>query len=130
VDAATGEQKWAYAAGAEVNAPVRIHGSQLYAGDMAGTLHALDPRAGTLLWRAQAGGPLLAAAAFREPYVFMAGGTGDGTLRALNPADGTLLWSYPTGAKVEADPVVADADLFLAGGDGKLYCFRIKAAPR
>jgi polyvinyl alcohol dehydrogenase (cytochrome) len=88
-----------------------------------GTLHALDPATGKVIWDdCLFGGPAFAAVTAAPGVVFAAIGS---HLYALNPRNGHEYFSYqaPDFNWFYAPPIVAHGVLFAANSDGRILAF-------
>ncbi len=114
LDAATGEQRWAYMTADSIYsspALLEVDGSTraIYVGSTDGCVYALRPD-GTLLWRYDTGAiirssPVLSRKPEGEEGWIVYVGSSDGVLYALDAEQGTRRWSYDT---TMSDPVLAD----------------------
>lgn len=105
--------------------------SSVFIGTLAGALHAIDAEDGKDLWRFQAGGPILHAAAVHEGMVYF--GCADSFVYAVNATDGTACWKFKTGSAlwnapvvikgvgVASSPLAASALVLIGSRDGNLY---------
>jgi outer membrane protein assembly factor BamB len=86
-----------------------------------GTVVALDPDDGTLLWiRARAGGPA-GVPALAKGLVLHASGEGDeGELVARDVSDGGVVWEAGLGSAARGGPTVADETAFVGTEAGEL----------
>lgn len=91
---------WTYGAGAPVWAGTRFADGAVYAGDTAGTVHALDAATGAARWTFRAGGPVRVRPAVAGGAVWFQ--ADDGVLYRLRAADGALQWKR----RIVEQPVV------------------------
>jgi outer membrane protein assembly factor BamB len=87
-----------------------------------GSVVALDPANGTVLWRQAFPGPVIAPVSTVNGVVFAAGGN---LVEALDAADGKVLWSYRTDSLIYGGIAIAADTVFVGDLAGKLYAFRI-----
>ncbi len=92
-------------------------GGKVYAGTLAGVLHALDAETGEDIWTFPAGGPILHTCAVSGDRVFF--GAADGKIYAVS--GGRLLWAVQTGAAVWNAPAVCSGLVLVGSRNGKLY---------
>jgi outer membrane protein assembly factor BamB len=85
-----------------------------------GSVRALDPATGAIIWEHPAPAPILGALAYVNRLVV--DGTGS-TVEVLDAGSGTALWTYTTGARIYAAPSVAEGTLFAASEDHNVYAF-------
>src|SRR2546423_605751 len=107
-------------------------GARLYVGggsppdstdpDAHGSVVALDPANGTVLWRQAVPGAVIAPVSTVNGVVFAAGGN---LVEALGAADGKVLWSYRTDSLLFGGIAIARDTIFVGDLSGKLYAFRI-----
>lgn len=100
---------------------------RVFAATAYGEVVALDPAAGTVIWRYRAGVPLRAAPTAEGGRVFVI--TQDNQLRALNGDTGEMIWSYTgiaeTAALVGAGSVAVDGGtLVVPFSSGELFALR------
>ena len=107
-------------------------GTRLYTGGGApsdgsgssggGTVEALDPTTGAILWRyVDFNGPVIAPISYANGVVFAAGGT---KVVALNASTGALLWSA-TGAGFYGGIAISNGRIFVGDLAGNLYAYKI-----
>jgi outer membrane protein assembly factor BamB len=87
-----------------------------------GSVVAIDPASGGILWRQTFPGPVIAPVSTVHGVVFAVGGN---LIAALDAADGKVLWSYRTTAPLYGGIAIAGDTLFVGDLSGKLYAFRI-----
>ena len=85
-----------------------------------GSVRALDPATGNLLWQHGTVGPVIGALAYTNGLVIDGAGA---TLEVLNASTGTRLYSYTTGGWLYAAPSVSSGQIFTGGVDGSVYAF-------
>jgi outer membrane protein assembly factor BamB len=107
-------------------------GTRLYVGggtppdpadmEAQGSVVALDPANGAVLWRQAFPGPVIAPVSTVNGVVFAAGGN---LVEALDAASGKVLWSYRTDAPMYGGIAIAGDAIFVGDLSGTLYAFRI-----
>ena len=89
-----------------------------------GSVRALDPATGRIVWSVGLPGTVLGGLTGQGGTVAVPALTG---LYVLNGADGTILYANDLGAQILASPTVADGDLFLGGVDGGFHALHYPA---
>jgi outer membrane protein assembly factor BamB len=110
----------------KTSSPAISDDGTIYAGDVAGYLHAINPD-GTKKWEFLCGaegddiyGSCPAIGSDGTVYV----GSYSGYLYAINP-DGTQKWAFATGGNVFGSPAVAsDGTIYVGSQDGKIYAIK------
>jgi outer membrane protein assembly factor BamB len=106
-------------------------GTRLYVGggtppdadaETHGSVVAVEPSDGTILWRQPFPGPVIAPVSTVNGVVFAAGGN---LVEALDAASGKVLWSTRTAAPVYGGIAIAGNSIFVGDLSGKLYAFRV-----
>ncbi len=125
-DPVSGDKKWEYFAGANIQASPVVLNDKLYVVAENGFVHKLDAKTGSLIKRIQIGGTLLAT-----PYAEQRGkdgndylyfGTGDGnTLYAYDATADTMEWVFNAGGYVYSSPTMYDTLVVFGSYDGKVY---------
>jgi len=90
--------------------------------DSHGSVVAIDPANGTILWRQFFPGPIIAPVSTVNGVVFAAGGK---LVQALDAATGNVLWSYRTDSILYGGIAISGGAIFVGDLSGKLYAFRI-----
>ncbi|PZS08515.1 MAG: hypothetical protein DLM70_02555 [Chloroflexi bacterium] len=85
-----------------------------------GSVQALDPATGSVLWQHCAPGPVLGAVTYDNGLVIDAAGK---TLEVLNAATGSPLFSYTILKPMYAAPSVSNGHIYEGSVNGTLYCF-------
>jgi outer membrane protein assembly factor BamB len=140
LDAATGNKLWQTSAGNITNsviglgyqAPIRsspmVVGSKVYVGSLDGNLYCLDANSGTVLWKFQTGGEILATPTIVDGAVYVPSCTPipNGHLYKLDADDGTVIWdaiipyvldrTFDMGNYLLASPTVAEGMVFVRNG--------------
>src|SRR5207248_3927419 len=107
-------------------------GTRLYVGggtppdpadpEARGSVVAIDPANGTVLWRHAFPGPVIAPVSTVNGVVFAAGGN---LVEALDASSGNVLWSYRTDSLLYGGIAIAGNAIFVGDLSGTLYAFRI-----
>jgi outer membrane protein assembly factor BamB len=90
-----------------------------------GSIRALDPGTGAVMWTRQTDSPILGSPAYVNGLVALAEGS---TFEVLNAANGALLYSYVLGAPVYGAVSIARSQFYVGAVDGLLYAFGIGTA--
>lgn len=136
-DFATGREPWKAAAGRTYSSQdaLATHADRLYVADVEGTVHALDARHGTRLWR-RSTFPRSSSDEFAAPEVTVShsGRTvlhSNGTeIDALDAADGSVRWRLALTGKGEYDQgagafVASPPGMVVVMNDNSLYAFPV-----
>lgn len=107
-------------------------GSRLYVGggippettdpSALGSVVAIDPSNGAILWRQTFPGPVIAPVSTVNNVVFAAGGN---MVAALDALTGEILWSYRTAAAIYGGIAISGDRIFVGDVSGRLYAFRV-----
>lgn len=96
-----------------------LAGERLVTGTRNGTVVAVDPSTGRVLWR-HAGLPApVTKVSGNADIVFAA--TSTGNLYALEAESGKSLWRFDTDGSLVSEPVVSSGSLLFGSNDGRLY---------
>ncbi|HET9793047.1 MAG TPA: PQQ-binding-like beta-propeller repeat protein [Thermoanaerobaculia bacterium] len=87
-----------------------------------GSVNALDPATGSILWTYKAPGAVLAPISFANGVVFAAGGK---RCVALDAETGTLLWQTETAAPLYGGIAISNGRIFFGDVAGNLYAFSV-----
>ena len=87
-----------------------------------GTVVAIDPLTGKILWRHGFPGPVLAPISTVNGVVFA---TGSNLIEALDAKSGNVLWSFRTDGTIFGGIAIAGDTIFVGDLSGQLYAFRI-----
>jgi outer membrane protein assembly factor BamB len=109
-------------------------GSRLYVGggvppdneddSVLGSVCAVDPGTGRILWRHTMTGPVIAPVAFANGVVFVVGGD---SVEALDAETGTAIWSYTMKAWGFSGVAIAQGHLYVGDLFGTIYAFSTDA---
>ncbi len=91
-----------------------------------GSMTALDPATGTVLWSRPTDAPVLGSPAYVNGLIAEVEGS---TFEVLNAQNGSLLYSYVLPAAVYGGISVAQGQFYVGAVDGKLYAFGDGPAP-
>ena len=87
-----------------------------------GTVYALDPATGAILWRYAAAGPVLAPISYANGVVFAAGGK---SCIALDAATGELLWKADASSDLYGGVAISRGRIYFGDVAGNLYAFAV-----
>jgi polyvinyl alcohol dehydrogenase (cytochrome) len=90
--------------------------------NLLGTLTALDPSDGHVVWTRSFGGPVIAPIASVNGLVLSTAGN---LAFALDAATGETLWSFQPGAYCFGGIAISKGRLYFGDLAGHLYCFRV-----
>lgn len=85
-----------------------------------GSVRALDPATGAVLWTHGTLAPVIPALAYSNGVVIDGAGT---TLEVLDAATGERLYGYAVNIGIDAPPSVAHGQIFIGALDGQVYSF-------
>jgi outer membrane protein assembly factor BamB len=91
-----------------------------------GSVRALDPATGAILWEHGTGGIVIAALAYANGLVMDGQGS---AFEVLNASTGATLFSFTTGGQVWGAPSVAHGRIFFGSTDGNVYAFGLPGTP-
>jgi outer membrane protein assembly factor BamB len=91
-----------------------------------GSVRALDPAAGAVLWEHPDPAPVVAALAYANGLIVAGAGP---TLEVLAAATGRRLYSYTTGSTIYGPPAVSNGRIYAGSVDGHLYAWGLPASP-
>jgi polyvinyl alcohol dehydrogenase (cytochrome) len=97
-------------------------GKPLVEGEWNGSVAALDPGTGRVIWQRPFAGPVIAPVSYTDGVVFTT--TGNNAV-ALDAASGDLLWSFTTKAQCFGGVAITDRGIFFGDLSGTLYAFGI-----
>jgi hypothetical protein len=92
----------------------------------AGSVRALDPATGDILWEHPTRGPVLAALATANGLVMDGAGS---TFEVLDASTGAQLFSYAADGAIEGAPSIAEGCIYVPSSGGTLYAFGLAAPP-
>ncbi len=93
----------------------------------AGSIQALDPATGAIIWQdCLNDGNVLAPVSAVPGVVFVAEGT---HIVGVDTASGAILFNYKTSNTIYAAPTIANGTLYVANNSGTLYAFGLPNAP-
>ncbi|MBN2362241.1 MAG: PQQ-binding-like beta-propeller repeat protein [Deltaproteobacteria bacterium] len=141
LDIVSGKPAWMHQADAEVTAPARLFGQDLFFTTALDTLYCVDASSGEYRWHVRRQQPLgitLYGNAAPTPFLTegadgrvlraVATGYADGTVAVLDASSGREIWSAGLGKgdafiDVDADPVVLGEMLIAAANNGGVTAF-------
>ncbi len=131
VDLADGSERYRVKLGQLVRSSPLLAGSRVIVGVVesktTGSVVAVDPSKGKLLWTRKLGA-VFSSAALAGTRLLV--GSDDGSLHALDLEKGTVIWSHSLGGKVRATPAVS-GDLAIVGDfEGRLVAVRLADGAR
>jgi outer membrane protein assembly factor BamB len=91
-----------------------------------GSVRALDPAAGAVIWEHPDPAPVIAALAYANGLVVAGAGA---TLEVLAASTGKRLYSYTTGSTIYGPPTVSNGRIYAGSVDGHLYAWGLPASP-
>ncbi len=92
-----------------------------YVGNYGNLVLAIDPKAGSVLWKYRDRNfPYFSSAAVTDDRVIL--GCRDKRLHCIYRATGKSAWTFQTRGEVESSPVVCGDAIVVGSGDGRLYC--------
>lgn len=85
-----------------------------------GSVRALDPGSGNVIWEHGAPGAVIPGLAYANGLVIDAAGS---NLEVLNATTGAVMFSYTTGGVIYGAPTVSNGRIFVGSTDGNVYAF-------
>jgi hypothetical protein len=120
VDAATGEQEWAFDTSDWVNSSPTVVDGTVFVGSNDDNLYAVDAATGDQEWVFETGDPVYSSPTVVDGTVFV--GSTDNNLYAVDAATGDQEWAFETGSSVySTSPTVVDGTVFVGSNDYNLY---------
>jgi outer membrane protein assembly factor BamB len=97
----------------------------------AGSVRAINPVTGAILWQHPTSGPVIGALAYANGLIVDGEGS---TVEVLDASTGVRLYSYntvggPYGGQLYGPPSVANGQIFIGGTDGNVYAFGLPTVP-
>ncbi|MCW5940950.1 MAG: PQQ-binding-like beta-propeller repeat protein [Fimbriimonadaceae bacterium] len=96
-----------------------LAGGTLYASAMDGSVLALEPKTGRVLWTAKTGGYCHSSPAVHEGLLVV--GSADGNAYGFDAKTGKERWRFATQGPVYASAAFAKGVVAIASGDGQVY---------
>ena len=122
----SGEKKWEYFVGSNIQSSPLVMGDYLYVAAENGFVHKLNAKEGTLVKKITIGGILLStpygerAGKDGSDYIYI--GTGNtNSVVAYDVKGDSVEWTFPTGAEVYSSPTLFDTLVVFGSYDGKVY---------
>lgn len=122
-DIETGEELWRRSfSDSEIRAPVVTGGIAYTVIGGTGTVHALTPESGEVVWKTEIGEWAPGAVAVVDGTVYVPGNQGrdSGDVVALDAATGDEQWRHGADHRLSTPPAVADGGLYVGSGNGLL----------
>jgi outer membrane protein assembly factor BamB len=91
-----------------------------------GSVRAMDPASGAIVWEHPEPSPIIAAVAYTNGLVIAGPGA---SVEVLNAASGSQLWSYATGGYIYGAPSVAGGTVYVGSVDKAVYAFGLEGCP-
>lgn len=110
---------WQFRGEGGISSPPLVANNQLFVGDNAGNLYAIDLQTGSERWRFRAGGSIEAAPLIGGNAIYVP--TNKGHLYALNSATGQQQWSFAAGAAIWVAPALANNMVYVGSEDTHIY---------
>jgi polyvinyl alcohol dehydrogenase (cytochrome) len=93
--------------------------------DALGSITALDPTSGTILWQQRVNAPVIAPISYTNGVVFATAGS---RALALDADTGEILWAFSTKAQCVGGIAITNRGIFFGDLSGTLYSFAIPPA--
>ena len=130
LDPTTGQPRWTFPGDSKEDQKLKLEaiystpvvaGGRVYLGAYDGAVYALDAGSGSIVWRAETGGPIVGGLALAGDVVYV--GSLDRKIYALDARTGEPRWPQPfnAGHEVFAQPVVQGDLVYVATMGGHLY---------
>jgi outer membrane protein assembly factor BamB len=119
LNATTGDKRWQFETGTDVDSSPTITDGTVYVGSNNGNVYALDARTGDKEWRFETGDTVWSSPTVEEGIVYV--GSADGNLYAIDDETGTERWRVDTGAISSSSPTVVDETVYVGSNSGTLY---------
>lgn len=122
---ATGSLRWKFFVGMHGLSDVAIgKKGRVFVTLANGTIHALHPRKGLILWSSRVNIGIMAPPAVSSSGDLIVGAR-DGTVVSFLANDGTVLWEFSTRAEIGSAPcVTVNETIVVPSHDGRLYAVR------
>ena len=122
LDAAKGKAAWVRKMGSVFSSPT-LAGKALLIGSDDGSVYAIDPDRGGVLWSYALGGKVRATAATSGELAVT--GSFDGRVAALRVADGSVAWSAALGHSIYSSPCIVEGLAVLGCHEGHVHGFEL-----
>ena len=90
-----------------------------------GSVRAIDPATGNVLWEHGASQPVFAAIAYDNGLIVDAQGA---VVEVLDASTGHSLYTYLTGGLIYSAPSISNGTIYIAATDSRVYAFRVPGA--
>lgn len=119
VDAASGQQKWAFESDGPIDQPPVVTENTVYAGSRDEHLYAVSVESGEERWRAELGAPVVTSSVVADDTVYVGGR--DNRVYAVTAESGKTVWCFDLDTAIRRVATVGDETLYIEGRDGVLY---------
>jgi outer membrane protein assembly factor BamB len=121
VDAATGQEEWAFETGFAVKSSPTVADGTVYVGSGDETLYAVDAATGSQEWAfTQPSQQVVSSPTVADGTVYV--GSDDDTLYAVDAGTGSQEWAFTQPSEgVDSSPTVADGTVYVGSNDQTLY---------
>ena len=121
VDAATGEQEWAFTEPSnEVESSPTVVDGTVYVGSWDNTLYAVDAATGEQEWAfTEPSDRVRSSPTVVDGTVYV--GSSDGKLYAVDAATGDREWAFTEPSSMDSSPTVVDGTVYIGSRDNTLY---------
>jgi outer membrane protein assembly factor BamB len=116
--AASGKLLWKRKLGAVFSSPARA-GALVLVGSDDGSLHAVEPDKGTVVWSHRLGGRVRSTPAVAGELAIV--GDFEGRLAAVRLQDGSRAWTRELGAPIYSSPCLAGSLAVVGSNDGQVH---------
>ncbi len=107
---------WLYQSGNMMTASPVYDGNRIYAGDVSGTMYALSPTDGEVVWKYRGAGAIYGTAAVEEENLVFT--SADSQIYCLNSTTGSVNWKVKTGNAMVSVPVIHEGVVYVGASDG------------
>ncbi len=116
IDAKNGETLWRFETEKWVWAGPAIDETNVYFGDLSGTLYALNRLDGSPVWQVQPGGAIVGKPLLHGEDILIT--TEDGSVVAIS-SEGAIRWNQPISESLHSGPVSAGETILIATADAE-----------
>lgn len=114
---------WRLQTGWTITGAPAVSSDRVIVGDRSGTVRAIDPESGKILWTKHLSGSVHTTPdAFGDRIVVT---TGDGYVLALDRNTGGTLWSVHTGKPNVACPTIVEGRVYVGSSSGRFFCLSL-----
>ncbi len=97
-----------------------VVGDKIYQSGIEGTLFAIEPGSGKILWQANLPNPIWTSPALDNGRLYL--GDNGGILHCLSESDGSKIWEFKTDGVIVSSPIVVGDYVLFASLDRFFYC--------